>query len=97
MIDAGPVIYIGIDDTDMPETPGTNQLCLEIIARLAADYHAEAIVRHQLLDDPRIPYTSRNGSASIWFGRQQSSVRMRRNFDDDSNDRRRAADSSRTC
>ena len=59
------MIYVGIDDTDTWDTPGTNQLARLIIARLAGDYDNVSIVRHQLLDDPRVPYTSKNGSASI--------------------------------
>jgi hypothetical protein len=34
---------------------------------VAAEFDCRAIVRHQLLFDPRIPYTSKNGSASIWL------------------------------
>jgi hypothetical protein len=56
---------VGIDDTDMPETAGTNQLALHLVRSLAADVEGYLILRHQLLDDPRVPYTSRNGSASI--------------------------------
>jgi hypothetical protein len=59
------VIYVGIDDTDTPDTPGTNQLARALIARVAGAYQAVLLVRHQLLYDPRIPYTSKNGSASI--------------------------------
>ncbi|MCA9117894.1 MAG: hypothetical protein KDA79_22640, partial [Planctomycetaceae bacterium] len=63
------MVYVGIDDTDMPDTRGTNQLAKQIAAELAADWHCELIVRHQLLDDPRVPYTSQNGSASLLFRR----------------------------
>lgn len=59
------MILIGIDDTDMPDTPGTNQLARAIVRALAGEWRLEWIVRHQLLDDPRVPYTSKNGSASI--------------------------------
>src|SRR6185437_4449754 len=52
-------------DTDMPDTPGTNQLARALIARVAGRYDCVRIVRHQLLDDPRVPCTSKNGSASI--------------------------------
>jgi hypothetical protein len=58
-------IIVGIDDTDMPETPGTNKLALHIVRALAKDYEGELILRHQLLDDPRVPCTSKNGCASI--------------------------------
>src|SRR4051812_25942811 len=59
------MILVGIDDTDMPETPGTNQLARALVADVADQFRCERIVRHQLLDDPRVPYTSKNGSASI--------------------------------
>ena len=56
------MIYVGIDDTDTVDTPGTNQLAKALVMRLARDYECVSIVRHQLLFDPRIPYTSKNGS-----------------------------------
>ena len=59
------MIYVGIDDTDVLGSPGTNQLARSMVAALAGDYRCRRIVRHQLLDDPRVPYTSKNGSASI--------------------------------
>ncbi len=59
------VIFIGIDDTDTPESEGTNQLARRIATALPPGFALTAILRHQLLVDPRIPYTSKNGSASI--------------------------------
>jgi hypothetical protein len=59
------MIYVGIDDTDTLESPGTNQLARFLVARLAADFPCLLITRHQLLVDPRVPYTSHNGCASI--------------------------------
>ena len=59
------MIYLGIDDTDTLTTPGTNQLAREIVSRLAGRFRCVSIVRHQLFFDPRVPYTSKNGSASI--------------------------------
>jgi hypothetical protein len=59
------MIYVGIDDTDTADTRGTNQLAKFIVRSLAPDYRCVWIVRHQLLFDRRIPYTSKNGSASI--------------------------------
>lgn len=59
------MIYIGIDDTDTAETRGTNQFAKLIVRSLADQYRCVWIVRHQLLFDRRIPYTSKNGSASI--------------------------------
>ena len=59
------MIYVGIDDTDTLETQGTNQLARAVVRRLGATAEDAMIVRHQLLFDPRVPYTSHNGSASI--------------------------------
>jgi len=59
------VIYAGIDDTDVKDSPGTNQLARWLIARLRPDYRSLVAVRHQLLFDPRVPYTSKNSSASL--------------------------------
>jgi hypothetical protein len=59
------MITVGIDDTDTIDTPGTNQLARALVARLADRCRCLSIVRHQLLFDPRVPFTSKNGSASI--------------------------------
>ena len=58
-------IHVGIDDTDLLDTPGTNQLARVLVQVVADEYQCLRITRHQLLDDPRVPYTSHNGSASI--------------------------------
>ena len=59
------MIHVGIDDTDTPDTPGTNQLARALVQQVADTYQCVRITRHQLLDDPRVPFTSHNGSASI--------------------------------
>jgi hypothetical protein len=59
------MIRIGIDDTDIVGSPGTNQLARAIVRDLVDRADLVRITRHQLLDDPRVPYTSQNGSASI--------------------------------
>ena len=59
------MIYVGIDDTDIVGSPGTNQLARAIIRRLGRVATGAIACRHQLFFDPRIPYTSGNGSASI--------------------------------
>ena len=59
------MIYVGIDDTDMPDMPGTNQLAKALVALVADRWRCVTVLRHQLLFDPRIPYTCKNGSASI--------------------------------
>lgn len=58
-------MIIGLDDTDMPGTPGTNQLARRIADALPEGLTFDVVLRHQLLFDERIPYTSHNGSASI--------------------------------
>jgi len=61
------VITVGIDDTDTIDSRGTNQLARALVQRVADRFRCVRIVRHQLLDDPRVPYTSKNGSAAIVF------------------------------
>lgn len=59
------MIFVGIDDTDTLEGEGTNQLARRLAARMPDGFRAQAVLRHQLLVDPRIPYTSHNGCASL--------------------------------
>jgi hypothetical protein len=61
------VIYVGIDDTDTLESRGTNQLAKSLARAVADRFHCLRIVRHQLLWDPRVPFTSKNGSACLVF------------------------------
>ena len=61
------MIYVGIDDTDNIDSPGTNQLARKLVARTADRFRCRLIVRHQLLLDPRVPYTSKNSSAALLF------------------------------
>jgi hypothetical protein len=63
------VIYIGIDDTDIVGSPGTNQLARAIVKCLGPTGENSIVCRHQLFFDPRVPYTSKNGSASIQLPR----------------------------
>jgi hypothetical protein len=63
------VIYVGIDDTDVIGSPGTNQLARKIVQRLGPAATGAIALRHQLFFDPRVPYTSQNGSASIQLPR----------------------------
>lgn len=58
-------VHIGIDDTDTIDTAGTNQLARRLAGALPEGFTFVAALRHQLLFDPRIPYTSKNGSASL--------------------------------
>ena len=59
------MIYVGIDDTDIVGSPGTNQLARKIVRRLGHVARNAIVCRHQLFFDPRVPFTSGNGSASI--------------------------------
>lgn len=58
-------IYLGIDDTDTLEQPGTGKMARIIAARISLEYPVYGITRHQLLVHPSIPYTSHNSSAVI--------------------------------
>jgi tRNA(Ile2) C34 agmatinyltransferase TiaS len=68
------MIYVGIDDTDTLDDPGTNQLARHIVRELASDFRGRIILRHQLLEDPRVPCTKKNGCASILFDPQVSTI-----------------------
>lgn len=59
------MIYIGLDDTDNPDSRGTGRLARSIAATLAEQYKVIAVTRHQLLVDPRVPYTSHNSCATL--------------------------------
>jgi hypothetical protein len=59
------MVIVGIDDTDIIGTPGTNQLARAILKGIGSASRDAIIIRHQLFFDPRVPYTSKNGSASI--------------------------------
>jgi len=58
---------LGIDDTDNLESRGTGHRVRELADWLSTNHLAEplGITRHQLLVDPRIPYTSHNSSACL--------------------------------
>lgn len=62
MKDHAPQVYIGIDDTDVPGDGGTGRVARELAARLSASHTVRGVTRHQLLVDPRIPYTQRNSA-----------------------------------
>ncbi len=59
------IVFIGIDDTDTLESPGTGHLARVVAGALSADYSVLGVTRHQLLRDPRVPYTKKNSSAAI--------------------------------
>lgn len=59
------LLFVGLDDTDTPESGGTGRLARGIARALAADHRVLGVIRHQLLIDPRVPYTAKNSSAAI--------------------------------
>lgn len=59
------MIFIGMDDTDTLQSRGTGRLARQIAVQLAEQYTVWGVTRHQLLVDPRIPYTKNNSSAAI--------------------------------
>jgi hypothetical protein len=59
------MVFIGLDDTDALESRGTGHLARHIAAALAVDHPVLGVTRHQLLLDPRVPYTAKNSSAAI--------------------------------
>ena len=62
------ILYIGIDDTDiLGEPPGTGRVARNLASHLEALGLglSHGVTRHQLLVDPRIPYTSHNSSLCI--------------------------------
>ena len=59
------MLFIGLDDTDAVGSPGTNKLARRIVQRLTGRHSVFGVTRHQLLVDPRIPYTSKNSAAAI--------------------------------
>jgi tRNA(Ile2) C34 agmatinyltransferase TiaS len=59
------MIFIGLDDTDNDVSRGTGRLARAIAVALSKRYPVRGVTRHQLLVDPRVPYTSHNSSATI--------------------------------
>ena len=59
-------IFLGLDDTDILGSPGTNQIAMALAIKLKEiGIETTMILRHQLWYDPRVPYTSKNGCASM--------------------------------
>ena len=59
------MIFIGMDDTDTLQSRGTGRLARQIAEQLSQNHSVLGVTRHQLLVDPRIPYTKNNSSAAI--------------------------------
>lgn len=60
-------VLVGIDDTDNLASPGTGWLAQRLLEQLVSQGLGEplGVTRHQLLLDPRVPYTSHNSSACL--------------------------------
>jgi hypothetical protein len=69
-------LFIGIDDTDLIDTPGTNKLAQHIAVNLGSLGYCNLITRHQLLQDPRVPCTNKNGCACLQINTSSDSDRM---------------------
>ena len=64
------LVFIGVDDTDVLGGPfGTGRVARDMAAYLEGQGagHTIGVIRHQLLVDPRIPYTSHNSSKCVEF------------------------------
>jgi len=59
--------FIGLDDTDNHESRGTGHLARLIAGALAQDFQVHGVIRHQLLDDERVPKTEKNSCAAVLF------------------------------
>jgi hypothetical protein len=60
--------FVGLDDTDTLKSRGTGHLARQVAAALADRYPVLGVTRHQLLVDPRVPYTAKNSSAAVVLG-----------------------------
>jgi tRNA(Ile2) C34 agmatinyltransferase TiaS len=64
-VESTNLIYIGMDDTDNFESRGTGRLARALAEHLMVGFTVLGVTRHQLLVDPRVPYTSHNSSAAL--------------------------------
>jgi tRNA(Ile2) C34 agmatinyltransferase TiaS len=58
-------VFLGIDDTDIPDTPGTGRIARAVASRLAPICTVTGVTRHQLYVHPDIPFTSHNSCAVL--------------------------------
>jgi tRNA(Ile2) C34 agmatinyltransferase TiaS len=59
------MVLIGLDDTDTRESRGTGHLARQIAVKIGENLPLLGVTRHQLLQDPRVPSTSKNSCAAI--------------------------------
>lgn len=76
------IVLFGIDDTDNKTSRGTGYQARRLGEALTTKGLAElrSVTRHQLLIDPRIPYTSRNSSACLVLEVEEESLSGLRDF-----------------
>jgi hypothetical protein len=65
IIESTKLIYVGMDDTDNHASRGTGRLARALAEHLMVNFTLLGVTRHQLLVDPRVPYTSHNSSATL--------------------------------
>jgi hypothetical protein len=72
------LILIGVDDTDVPDSPGTGRVARGLGAHLEALGLGKAcgVTRHQLLVHPAIPYTSHNSALCVGLESEASLERI---------------------
>ncbi|MBI1880443.1 MAG: ABC transporter substrate-binding protein [Chloroflexi bacterium] len=70
------ILYIGMDDTDILDSPGTGHLARDIAAVLAECWPLVGITRHQLLNDPRVPMTARNSANVIHLEVEENALNL---------------------
>jgi hypothetical protein len=58
-------LYVGIDDTDTLDNPGTGRIARALASRFGSECIIRGVTRHQLYVHPDIPYTSHNSCAVI--------------------------------
>ncbi|MEN8614445.1 hypothetical protein ABFB09_04045 [Dehalogenimonas sp. THU2] len=75
----GRLVFIGIDDTDVLDGPGTGRVARGLVQYLESRGlgRHKGVIRHQLLVDPRIPYTSHNSAKCILFQTAESIESLR--------------------
>jgi tRNA(Ile2) C34 agmatinyltransferase TiaS len=59
------MLFVGLDDTDNLESRGTGYLARQIAGAMARNGEVIGVTRHQLLVDPRVPYTKKNSASAI--------------------------------
>lgn len=69
-------LFIGLDDTDILDSPGTGRLARDIADILAERWPLLGITRHQLLNDPRVPMTARNSANVIHLAVNETNLSL---------------------